>query len=146
MFGLPAGKPAGLIICGAFGSGLKVIDPFSGLPLMGVPQIALISRAFTVTPAVEFCDMMNTDREMLENGGMVASKSTALTGPRGGPCSQLGVVVGSGVVLLALNAARPLGSRDPLASAGWFATERRMFLDTPVLLRTNIVKARSSSC
>src|ERR1700747_495311 len=112
MFGLPAGKPAGLIICGAFGSGLKMIDPFSGLPLMGIPQIALISRAFTVTLAVGFCDVTNTDREMLENGGMVASKDVTVARP----CSQLGVVVGSGVVLLALNAARPLG--DPLANAG----------------------------
>src|ERR1700758_1420647 len=103
MLGLPAGKPAGLIICGALGSGLKVTEPFSGLPLIAFPQTASISRALTVTLAVGFWDMMNTDRTTFENAGMVTSSDS--TSAR--PCSQSGVVDGSGVMLIALNAARP---------------------------------------
>src|SRR5512133_350944 len=67
------GNPSGLMIWGALGSGLKVMDPFK-LLLVGTPLgMVVISNALTLTLALGFADCTNTERAMLEKRGIVTS-------------------------------------------------------------------------
>src|SRR6476619_3695845 len=68
------GKPSGLMICGALGSGLNVMEPFK-LLLVGTPLgIVVISNTLRFTLALGFADCTNTERAMFENREMVTSR------------------------------------------------------------------------
>src|SRR6516165_8378266 len=110
------GRPAGLIICGALGSGLNTTELVNPLAT-GLPPMLSIWTAVTPNISLGFVDWANNDRATVERGATVTS-----------------------------NVGWLLACRKEAAPLAGGLTVSRTFTDELVALRTTKGNARTSNC